>query len=583
MAVAAAQIGVPTDPLKDNQAKLTVTATGDRKTDGTVGPAAGAVFEFFTVPDGSVKGGKSLDTCQTDAQGRCGIITDLDRTSGNGNNKKTHGFYYAVQKDGPVWIAADNWGSSESSFIRSNTGQILGSGSARSRTVELSVGDKPWPFVRANPAAPQKCGIDMAVVYDLSGSVTAPATDTSPTMLSKYKDAGKKFVDALAGTPSTISLHTFASNAPARNTAGYASNNANLPPVSVAQPSGVTTLKTKISGYDVSSESTARGTNWDEGLSSVGADYDVVLFLTDGDPTWSGSGANATNSGSGTTTTLPKVREAIHSANKIKAAGTKVIAVGIGDGVTSDASKQRLKLISGTENGTDFFTTGFDQLGTKLTELATKDCNGTVTVVKSVQDEAGNTAPGAGWEFRADGSNVLVSGTSSSSGKTDANGALNFKVSGYSSTVTKKSVSIAEVQQDGFELVKQGGVNAVCTNLATQKTVAVSSSGALGFTVDVPQADPITCSVINKKLTSKISIVKTANGGQPVTGPDNAPDVPSGTSVTWTYTVTNTGTTTLNNIVVRDDRITGMATCKKSTLAPAESTTCTATGIVKAQ
>ncbi len=142
------------------------------------------------------------------------------------------------------------------------------------------------------------------------------------------------------------------------------------------------------------------------------------------------------------------------------------------------------------------------------------------------------------------------------------------------------------MQQDGFELVKQNGVNATCSNVATGKPVAVSSSGALGFTVDVPQADPITCSVINKKLTSKISIVKTAaayNGGQPVTGPDNAPDVPSGTSVTWTYTVTNTGTTTLKNIVVRDDRITGTATCKKTTLAPAESTTCTATGIVKAQ
>ena len=94
--------------------------------------------------------------------------------------------------------------------------------------------------------------------------------------------------------------------------------------------------------------------------------------------------------------------------------------------------------------------------------------------------------------------------------------------------------------------------------------------------------------MINKKLTSKISIVKTAagyNGGRPVTGPDNAPNVPSGTSVTWTYTVTNTGTTTLNNIVVDDDPVgRPRVSCPSTTLAPkAESTICTATGPVKAQ
>ena len=47
----------------------------------------------------------------------------------------------------------------------------------------------------------------------------------------------------------------------------------------------------------------------------------------------------------------------------------------------------------------------------------------------------------------------------------------------------------------------------------------------------VKKSDVISCSVINKKLTSKISIVKTAadyNGGKPVTGPDSAPIVPSG-------------------------------------------------------
>ena len=74
------------------------------------------------------------------------------------------------------------------------------------------------------------------------------------------------------------------------------------------------------------------------------------------------------------------------------------------------------------------------------------------------------------------------------SGKTDANGALNFKVAGYSPAVTSRKVTIAEMQQDGYELVQQNGVDATCANVATGKPVAVTSSGALGFTVNVPQA-----------------------------------------------------------------------------------------------
>ena len=85
-------------------------------------------------------------------------------------------------------------------------------------------------------------------------------------------------------------------------------------------------------------------------------------------------------------------------------------------------------------------------------------------------------------------------------------------------------MTIAETQRTGFELVKQGKFNAICTNVTTGATMVIADSGNLGFTVPVKKSDVISCSVINKKLTSKISIVKTAadyNGGKPVTGPDS--------------------------------------------------------------
>jgi hypothetical protein len=76
-----------------------------------------------------------------------------------------------------------------------------------------------------------------------------------------------------------------------------------------------------------------------------------------------------------------------------------------------------------------------------------------------------------------------------------------------------------------------------------------------------------------------IDVVKTAwlDG----TEIDDGDDVVSGTSVTWKYHVTNTGQTALTNVVVTDDRVSGVS-CPKTQLAIGESMTCTATGPVTA-
>ena len=72
-----------------------------------------------------------------------------------------------------------------------------------------------------------------------------------------------------------------------------------------------------------------------------------------------------------------------------------------------------------------------------------------------------------------------------------------------------------------------------------------------------------------------IDIEKATNGEDADT--PTGPLVPVGSTVTWTYRVTNTGNVALSGLVVTDDRL-GTITCPTTTLTPGAATTCTATG-----
>lgn len=80
-------------------------------------------------------------------------------------------------------------------------------------------------------------------------------------------------------------------------------------------------------------------------------------------------------------------------------------------------------------------------------------------------------------------------------------------------------------------------------------------------------------------VTTGIGLRKLTNGYDAPLPP--GPTIAIGAPVTWTYIVTNTGTTTLSNVGVVDDQGPDV-TCPKATLQPAESMTCTATGTARA-
>jgi uncharacterized repeat protein (TIGR01451 family) len=76
-----------------------------------------------------------------------------------------------------------------------------------------------------------------------------------------------------------------------------------------------------------------------------------------------------------------------------------------------------------------------------------------------------------------------------------------------------------------------------------------------------------------------LKIVKKTNGEDANTAP--GPEIKVGSTVTWTYVVTNDGDVTLSNVKVTDDK--GVAvSCPKTTLAVGESMTCTGSGKAQA-
>ena len=76
-------------------------------------------------------------------------------------------------------------------------------------------------------------------------------------------------------------------------------------------------------------------------------------------------------------------------------------------------------------------------------------------------------------------------------------------------------------------------------------------------------------------LVAEIDIEKATNGVD--ADLPFGPIITVGSTVTWTYVVTNTGNVELTNVAVVDDPL-GAITCPATTLAAGESMTCTASG-----
>lgn len=176
-----------------------------------------------------------------------------------------------------------------------------------------------WQNSRINPPLEGKCGLDIALVMDFSTSMT-------DAHIAEIKAAAGELIDALVGTPSAFSAYTFGWASPATGIV----NAIGLRSVSTA--AGAHELRTAINAMTRGSGSHA--TNWDHALWTVAQQshtYDLVVLLTDGNPTTFGTGDTTTTTyGRGNQNQMIDIEAAIFSANAIKAQGTRMFAVGVG-------------------------------------------------------------------------------------------------------------------------------------------------------------------------------------------------------------------------------------------------------------
>ena len=494
-------------PATGNNAVITVKVGGNRLTTAAVGGLAGVTLQLYdgdaTAPTTPATG-IGTNTCVSDADGDCSWIIPNTQTGGANRNRR----FWVVQTGVPAgWlqnsslITGPDGGPFVATPYRFRTGTALVAGTTYSsggsfmlgtgNTVATASGGI-WQNTRTNPVAPTKCGLNVALILDVSGSVSGS--------LPALKTAATTFTNSLVGTPSQLALFTFSATAPAPG-----ANNANRPLTPVSTQAGADTVNAWINGV------TAGGTtNWDRGLFQVqqsAAQFDIAVIITDGNPTVYGNAE-----GPGNYTRFREVENGIFSANAIKAEDTRMLAIGVGAGISAGGGQPGGDLRAHRSTRTTSRPPTTRRSATILRNLALGSCTGSVTVVKQVVPStapAGSitgAVPDGGWTFGATTATSGVTIAPASGATAVGTGALNFNLT-FPGGTTTAPVAVTETQQAGYTLVQVGGFNAVCTRLDTGANVPVTNTGALGFTVNSDIAFPVTCTVYNRAPNPPASIV----------------------------------------------------------------------------
>ena len=200
------------------------------------------------------------------------------------------------------------------------------------------------------------------------------------------------------------------------------------------RPSNVTIHKYDGSGNPQSSNNwrvdngSNQYTNWDASLGQAGEPQtlpvELVLYITDGDPTAydfnqvgdpfdpgppSDVGMN-TDRGDAKATTLDR---AVEEANRLKSAGARMLAVGVGAALNNSESQRRLQAIAGPQvvrnlagvsslNDIDVaLVTNFDDLAQFLRSVVNELCSPSLSIRKLAQSsDSADYLPAPLWDIR---------------------------------------------------------------------------------------------------------------------------------------------------------------------------------------
>ncbi|WP_421119358.1 hypothetical protein ACE2AJ_18670 [Aquihabitans daechungensis] len=408
------------------------------------------------------------------------------------------------------------------------------------------------PATDGNPDLPAVCGLDVTLVLDDSGSISSTEAD-------QVRQAASSFASALDGTPSRVKVGVFSTLATGVNSGG--SLTANLNNIVFRDP-GLYTNPTSGSGDG--------GTNWDDGLEiarrSSGGPGDLVVFITDGDPTYRNedepdghdNNGNGDTDGDGSTVSAANLAAAVYESDAIKDSGAHMFGIGVG--LTDAASEQRLNDVTGDEEltldglgnpnipfGTADYTIApnFTSLQAIVKSFVRELCAPSLNVTKFLQKADGTTAQaGAGdpWTFNASvtptpnswQSPVGASGATASQA-TDGSGGVSFK---WKMSDNSATVDLSENPKAGW--VYNG---ALCTRNKLDgndpevifDTVGANSPAAFEDQAELQDLivglnEAVNCDVYNRQVrTSTIQVAKQT--------------VPAGLSNTFDFTLSQGPTT----------------------------------------
>ncbi|WP_406245416.1 hypothetical protein ACI7YT_10155 [Microbacterium sp. M] len=411
-----------------------------------------------------------------------------------------------------------------------------------------------------NPAMPAQCELDLALSLDLSNSV-------DDTQLQQMRDGVAELAQTLSAYPVRVSLHNFASNAPATG----AASNAPLS-LTALDDAGVASVSNWVQGIQRPA-SAQGGTNWDRAFTAVdaaGESYDALLFVTDGNPTQYGSPA----AGPGNSTNTATITAAVNSANALKASGTRVVGVGLTDNITNmDEFREHMSQISGPTEGSDYLSTNFEGLADVLLALVEENC----AVAAAPAIELVKTANLADGATGAIGDTVEYEFTATNTGDQTLTDVVIDD--------PKPGLSGLDYSWPGEPGVLEPGQSVTATatyqvtesdrdNRIIQNSATVSGNPPTG----PPVTDDDTADVTLPDDPA-IALVKTGALADGDTGA-------AGDTIEYTFTVTNTGNVTLADVSVADelDGLSGLTygqwPGEPGTLAPGEQVTATATYVV---
>ncbi|RFU36397.1 VWA domain-containing protein [Actinomadura logoneensis] len=505
-----------------NSSVVTVRTGGDRRADGSVEPLPGVRLALFADEAATGPLPDAWAVCVADQDGDCSFQIPDTGTGGVNQGRR----FWVGQLSAPTgWFTnpelrtgPGSGSGSQATPYRFQT-PALSAGQTYRSTSDFMISDAKvptassgiWQQSRNNPRLPARCGLDVALVLDLSASVGSA--------LPELKRAADQFTDALVGTPSRMALFTFDKNSPSTATTNYPALR------SVSTASDAASFKRLYADWQL-----GKGTNWDQAMREV-ADapehYELMVVLTDGNPTYYGR----TIHGDGSNTRIAEVENGIFSANAVKAKGTRSFALGVGRGVAG-LTELNLRSISGPTayNGSntaaaDYFQTAdYQAAGQALSDLVHRQCQGSLTVVKQLvpgdrtgSDVEGAQPAGPGWVFDASTSTPGIGGLpDTQTTSDDGTGSVSFEPN--FTGAASGSVTVHEQQHPGYSLVPRDGRNAECVNLVDGTPVETTNVGGAedarpGFSVQVSSDTAVSCTVYDRpaettEQTAHLTLVK---------------------------------------------------------------------------